>query len=494
MNIDLLALGFPTGSELGIASLKASALADPRRPATLDIRVDTPPADDDLDDIVRSCVARAPTVLGLSCCMWNVEKNLRVASAVKEALPGTWIVLGGPEVSAREPDLIRSNPFVDVVVPGEGEDVFCDLIAARAGGSAVSDVAGVVCRGGSGVLATHAPAGPPDLDRLPSPFRRGNLEPRAGDTVFLETQRGCRYACRFCWLSTAADCGVRRYPMRRVESDLAYVLARRPGHLYITDPTFNADPDRAKSLCRRIARLNEGATGLSTELRAERVDDELAAAMRDAGFSHVGVGVQSVHASELKAMGRPHNHGRVVEGLRRLEAHGIGCELLVVHGLPDQTWESYLETLRQCVALRPAGLVVHTLMLLPNTWYREHADRLGIAYEQRPPYTITRHPSFDEERLRHGRLVGEFVTFLVNRCPRTAGLLARDLDADLVGVAEQAARGLAPDELPAPRKDSCVLLEQSGVGPALLLGLTQGVGIDQGFYRTLLETEAPLVP
>ncbi len=52
----------------------------------------------------------APALVGLSCYIWNVDMALRLARALKAALPGVVIAAGGPRSSATPPPTCARIP------------------------------------------------------------------------------------------------------------------------------------------------------------------------------------------------------------------------------------------------------------------------------------------------------------------------------------------------------------------------------------------------
>ena len=72
----------------------------------------------------------APALVGLSCYIWNVDMALRLARALKAALPGVIIAAGGPEVERDAAAYLRAHPELDYILEGEGERLWTGLISA----------------------------------------------------------------------------------------------------------------------------------------------------------------------------------------------------------------------------------------------------------------------------------------------------------------------------------------------------------------------------
>ena len=97
-------------------------------------------------------------------------------------------------------------------------------------------------------------------------------------------------------------------------------------------------------------------------------DPDLFRAMRRAGFNRLSVGLQSVHADELHALGRLHD----LDGFLRTwqQARGAGFSNMsadLMFGIPYQTPERFRQTLERVTAERPEHLSVYALTVEPGT-------------------------------------------------------------------------------------------------------------------------------
>ena len=52
---------------------------------------------------------------------------------LKKVLPGLILVAGGPEVSYNPVEIMEQNPAIDIIVKGEGEETFRELLAVLVG-------------------------------------------------------------------------------------------------------------------------------------------------------------------------------------------------------------------------------------------------------------------------------------------------------------------------------------------------------------------------
>jgi putative methyltransferase len=80
------------------------------------------------EDIIKQI--KEPHIVGFSCFVWNWNNNVELARLIKEKYPNCIIVFGGWQapMSDRSKGFFHKYPFVDIVVHGEGEIVFGNIL------------------------------------------------------------------------------------------------------------------------------------------------------------------------------------------------------------------------------------------------------------------------------------------------------------------------------------------------------------------------------
>ncbi len=130
--------------------------------------------------------------------------------------------------------------------------------------------------------------------------------------------------------------------------------------------------------CYRVA----GNAEITAECNPATASRETLGRMRRAGINRLSVGLQSAHAEELHALGRLHDFSRFCETWE--EARAVGFENLsadVMSGIPHQTVESYLETLRLLCELSPEHVSAYGLNVEEGTPFGRMAERLVLPDE-----------------------------------------------------------------------------------------------------------------
>ena len=378
-------------------------------------------------------LAARPSILGLSCYVWNVTDILAAARLVKAQEPAIKIVIGGPEVGPVAAEVMRRHPYVDAVVYSEGEVPIADIVQAWQSGAALDGVPGICFRDGDTVVDGGTATLVKDLGEYRSPHLERYLD-YAGRTVCIETQRGCVFECNFCFYNKDYSLRNRRFALERVKEELLSVLVQEVNEIYLMDPVFNLNAARAKEICRFIAAHNHRRIPIHSEIWAEFVDDELAALMRDAGVQFLEVGLQTTDPTALATTERRLRVERFKEGIAHLQRHQLHFELQLIYGLPGETQSTFKESLNFAISLDPPVLSVFRLMVLPGTELWRKAAALNLTFDPAPPYHVRSHLSMTAEDLASGYRFLKGANLLQRS--RTLRLLGREQGLTFSGIVE----------------------------------------------------------
>jgi hypothetical protein len=345
--------------------------------------------------MVTAILDYRPRFVGFTCYLWNIQRSLWIALRLKAAQPDLRILLGGPEITP-DNQWVLNDPAVDMAAIGEGEQTFVELLAALARGDSTEGIAGLWNRGGRLPVPRSTLT---DLDLVSSPYIEGILDAAEERTMLMETTRGCRYRCKFCFYPKSYD-AINRMSAGQIEADLNHACRQGVQEIYLLDPTLNQRPDFNEFL-RLLARGNpDHQFTYSAELRAEGIRAETAALLHAANFQEVEVGLQSVDPQAQKLMGRHISMEAFERGARAMLDEGIRVRVDLILGLPGDTVDSVRRGLEYLDRVRPfSELQVFNLSILPGTAFRQTAGELGLDYQPRPPYYVLKTPTLDLEDL-----------------------------------------------------------------------------------------------
>ncbi|RJO64938.1 MAG: radical SAM protein [Candidatus Omnitrophota bacterium] len=387
--------------QLGLYYLKA--YCSKHMPAALPripIIVEVFPARLSVEGAGETLLRRNPAIVGFSCYVWNVTKILAIAHFIKRRDPFVKIIVGGPEVSVRSVPLLRQEKAVDIVVRGEGEETFLELLQSIIGGRMpLSCVRGITYRTSSKRIRVN-PERPAlaDLDSIPSPYLEGIIKGEKNDILPAETMRGCFYRCHYCYYHKDFP-KLRFFSLKRTECELRCILAQAPPEVYLMDPTFNINRKRAKDILRIFKRYNRRSR-LHVELRAELLDEEMARLLKQANATFIEIGIQSTDRHTLRIANRQFDKGAFKKNIMRLNKENLPYQLQIIDALPGHTYSKVKKSIDWLFICKPPQIVIMKLMLLPGTFLRLHARRLGLQYDRHPPYYVRRSRTMTQEDLK----------------------------------------------------------------------------------------------
>lgn len=373
---------------LALLYLKSYAETDPLIGEHYRITVFAPADPKNLDGTCREIVARRPDVVGFSCYIWNMLDTMELCRRLRAALPDLFIVVGGPDVSSVPWKALDNYPWIDIVVRGEGEETFRELLhlwgehGSPFRGQRLQNIKGLAYRTDDGIALTERRPFLENLDLIPSPYLNGCLDLATEKrTILFETYRGCPFKCSFCFYPKDYGNLLHHFSLPRVEHDLRQVLASGVESIYLMDPTFNVPPKRAKEILRIIAaNRRSDALSVTVELRVDLLDAELMLLLKNAGISVVEVGLQSANESVLRAVDRKQNMKKIAKNVAYLQSIGINVVFQLIYGMPEETYESFLDSLDFCVGLRAQKIEAYRLQLLPGTPMYNEASLLGLQF------------------------------------------------------------------------------------------------------------------
>jgi uncharacterized protein len=113
-----------------------------------------------------------------------------------------------------------------------------------------------------------------------------------------------------------------------------------------------------------------GVVGLSIATRPDCLPDDVVDYLADLNkrtYLWIEMGLQTVHESTSQLINRAHDTECFRDAVSRLRAKGIRVCAHIIHGLPGESREMMLETVRQVSQMDVQGIKVHLLHLMRKT-------------------------------------------------------------------------------------------------------------------------------
>jgi anaerobic magnesium-protoporphyrin IX monomethyl ester cyclase len=344
----IVLVGFKRQGNLGLGYLAATL-------TMFGYAVEIADFEDPMESILATVQRVDPVLVGFSLIFqFHVLRFEALARFLRSSGVTCHFTIGGHFPSLSPTETLVLVPQLDSIVRFEGELTLLELVDALGLSREWRSISGIVYRDGDRTVESPLRPLLPDLDELPHPHRTVDTRRILGRTsAQLIASRGCTRTCSFCsihmFYRIAPGKVVRtRRPnevareMRMLYDDAgATVLLFQDDDFPIFGPTWHR---WCRQLLEEIARLDlVGRVLWKINCRADAVDAELFAEMRDAGMYLVYMGLESGSEEGLRTL----NKGITVEQNTRAVETLKGLGILFDFGFmmldPSSTFESILQ-------------------------------------------------------------------------------------------------------------------------------------------------------
>ncbi len=345
----------------------------------------------DNNSILCNVAKLSPDVVAFSCYVWNMKKVITLAGEIKGVSPGIEIIFGGQEVTNSTINYLERYPFIDIIVDGEGEKVFWELLHSLMDDNlrCLREVKGIQYRDDNGTCTNPPSEGISDLDEIPSPYLAGAvaIPERSRLGVMLDHVRGCQKRCSFCF-EAQRMIRPKAFSVERVHEEIVWAKSHGYQSFHIMDPTLCMnDRRRMESLNDSFKRIYHNEEyWASVEIYAENIVGEIIALLDC--YHLFDVGLQTINPVANRNISRHLNVDRFVEGFELLKTLGRNTNIYLIYGLPGDDHDQFMKGVCFAETLAPTFIFLNKLCVLNGTPLRRHAEKYALEYEIEPPYEI----------------------------------------------------------------------------------------------------------
>ncbi|MBT6565140.1 MAG: B12-binding domain-containing radical SAM protein, partial [Candidatus Scalindua sp.] len=349
-----------------------------------------------------------PKIIGISLYVWNLKATLNYAKLIKALHPDVIIVAGGysvPKDKERIKKFYLDNPYIDILVHGEGEITFSEILKSTIDNKDYSKIDGITYKGsssgtGAEFVTTKKRGRIADLNQIPSPFLNGVFDmlinkygSQITGTVW-ETNRGCPYSCSFCDWGYSDTNSIYKHDLNRLYEELKWISKNKIHWIFGADGNFGIFYKRDYQIAEWVSDLCKKTSCPKFFIinwlknSHERIVNIAEILEKGGVTSNVTLSIQSLNSETLKAIKRKNikseNYNQIKAELHKRKTPTV-VELIL--GLPLESYETFVNGLEKIMTASLYNhFAIYICSILENTemskeYYRE---KYGIITKECP--------------------------------------------------------------------------------------------------------------
>jgi anaerobic magnesium-protoporphyrin IX monomethyl ester cyclase len=336
-----------------------------------------------------------------------IRETVAIAREAKRVYPNKPVVLGGWHPSLL-PDQTLAAEFIDMIVIGQGEDAFLDIVRHIEAGELPKGIAGVGYKDKGQIVFNPRRELRPLADMPPKAYQIADFdayERLCGRRWAMYTSSlACPYNCGYCTNEGVYGRKWNALEPEQVSQELCDLAARyRLQLIWVVDDNFLVDRNRAlgiaEGICARGTRFEwsiQASTNLVTRLSVEEWK-----LMRRAGLTQVAQGADSGSPKVLHLMNKDFQKlDTIYEAADRLSQAGVRPSFNMIFGYPGEGRKERRESIslimNVCRKYPGAEFWTNIFTPYPGSPVMNKAFELGIQVPKRleewsdffPKYTV----------------------------------------------------------------------------------------------------------
>lgn len=336
-----------------------------------------------------------PKVIGIYVNLMTKLNVLETIRFLKENLPHTAIILGGPEVRYSAENFLRYG--ADYIVIGEGEETMSELVRSLIletahterslsghGFETSANVPGIAFLENNEFIQTPERQKIRDLNELSIPNRKKiNLRQyldiwkhhHGKNALSVSTMRGCPYTCKWCSRAVYGLSYRRRNADKVVEELLQIQEAYNPDSLWFVDDVFTIS-HRWLMAFRDELKKRGLIIPYECITRADRLNEEVIEILKETGCFRIWIGAESGSQKIIDLMDRRVDVNQVRDMIKLTRKHGIEAGTFIMLGYPGETEEDIEETIRHLKQSNPDHFTITVAYPIKGTELYEEIEAI----------------------------------------------------------------------------------------------------------------------
>ncbi|MEM5830725.1 MAG: radical SAM protein [candidate division WOR-3 bacterium] len=330
-------------------------------------------------------------IYGFSTLSTSYPLILNICKNLKNMKPDSIIILGGPQASAVSVETLKNFCFIDIIVRGEGEVIFENLLSVLTKKdfdfSMLKNIKGITFLYNGKIINSPDENLIENLDTLLFPFYEiyPHYKEKKYKYVFIEVGRGCPYNCKFCFTSTYWKRKMRFKSVTRVIEEIEYVinylssLGIEDVDIELQHDCLTANKKFIQELCHTLRtknyKLKWGCTG-----RIDHIDENLLDTLSNGNCRRIFYGIESGSSRMQSFIGKNLDVKNIIEVIKLTLNKKIMPTSSFIVGFPEEKYRDLEETFSLMLKIKLLGSETqcHMFTIFPETtFHKEYKSHLS---------------------------------------------------------------------------------------------------------------------
>jgi len=327
---------------------------------------------------VRKEAKKGFDIAGITCVSSTFFSVPEICKILKNENPksDSWIILGGSHPTFCAKEILHQIPEVDIIVIGEGEYTFQELLNIKQYKSEIKNIKGIAYRQFNNIIFTQPRSLIENLDNLPLP-ERDLFQSKKYNQRHILTARGCPFNCIFCTSPPMWHRKVRVRSIKSVIEEIQRLVINGDEKFYIIDDIFTLYEQRVIDFCKNIIKRNFNIEW-SCLSHINYMSKKLACIMKQANCKEISFGCESGSIKVLKIIRKKIDPINMIRVIKETKDIGISVRTSWILGLPGDDRITIQETINVMIDASPDTIVIYSPIPYPGTYIANHLAELKM--------------------------------------------------------------------------------------------------------------------
>ncbi len=321
----------------------------------IDARIEKNPLEKIKQALSNNGICFATTVLTGA----PIKDAQKISQEVKKMFPQIPVVWGGWHPSLF-PEQTLKEPSIDVVVKGQGEIIFKELLERFETNTSLDGLQGISYKNKENQVVTNPERTMVDINDFPA-FNYDLIDVPAYMKLSGRKQldyissQGCRFRCSFCADPFMYKRGWYGFSAERMGDEIEALWKKyKFEHVHFQDETFFTNSKRVKAIAEEFIKRKLPISWFGT-MRADqgvRLDEEVWEICKKSGLEKVMIGMEAGSQEMLDYIQKDIKLHHIYDSAAKCIKYDIGINFSIIIGFPDESEQSVNATLAMVKELR----------------------------------------------------------------------------------------------------------------------------------------------